>query len=376
MIAKDNIYKRRKRKLAVVIYDFEPRGVQRSQIRLANQFSEMGFLVDALVFRKKGSLVSALSDDVTVVNFDVSSSKEAFPIIVRYLRKERPIAVLSAEDHVNLLFIAAKLLLFSSVWVSISCCVSPQLWAESPRFGTKPWLTAKLVRWLYPRSDQVVMLSSGMKCDYIRLFSLTDKRLKVIGNPIIESGFRKSIEAKTHSWLENKIFPVIMGVGNLSRIKGFDVLLRAFALISREIDCRLLLVGDGPERKRLLALAEELGVSDVVNLMGFHPQPMELMKKADLFVLSSRSEGFGNVLVEAIGSGCPVISTRCGGGALEIMEHGRLGPLVDVDDVKGLAASIREVLDNPPDPEMLLASAQRFRTDVVARQYLANIVSL
>lgn len=100
-----------------------------------------------------------------------------------------------------------------------------------------------------------------------------------------------------------------------------------------------------------------------------------LMQVWRRFKVRARSEGFGNILVEAIGSRFPVISTRYSGGAVEVMKNGRLGPLVDVDDVDSLAVSMREVLDNPPDPEMLRASAQRFRTDVVARQYLEDMVS-
>jgi glycosyltransferase involved in cell wall biosynthesis len=125
----------------------------------------------------------------------------------------------------------------------------------------------------------------------------------------------------------------------------------------------------------LTQLAQGLGLSGRVDLVGYQSNPEVYMQHADGFVLSSRSEGLSTVLVEAIGSGCPVISTRCGGGALEIMEHGRLGPLVDVGDVDGLARAMDAVLVNPPDKDALYKSARRFRADVIARQYLEELVN-
>ena len=361
--------------IAVVIYDFEPRGVQRAQVRLANEFLEMGFKVDALVFSAHGPLASSLENGVRVIKLGASSAKGAFFSLFNYLRTIKPDVVFSAEDHVNVIFLLARLLSARSTRYSVSCHVSPGLWAKNAKAGQKSWFLKKLVSLLYPSSDQCVVLSSGMAEEYSRIFGLKQGRSRVIYNPVLSDSKTNTTEPSVHTWLHDEKLKVIVAVGNLSRIKGFDVLIRAFAELQDRENSRLLLIGDGPEKANLADLVQEHLLTDYVDLVGFHPDPELFMSNADLFVLSSRSEGLPTVLIEALGCGCPVVATRCGGGTLEIMEDGRLGPLVDVDDIQGLAVAMRQVLDDPPNRAMLRTSAQRFRSDVVARQYLENLLS-
>jgi glycosyltransferase involved in cell wall biosynthesis len=150
---------------------------------------------------------------------------------------------------------------------------------------------------------------------------------------------------------------VILSVGRLDRIKDQATLLRAFARLRANCAARLMILGEGDERARLESLAQELGIAADVTLPGFVANPMPYMRKAAVFALSSLSEGFGNVLVEALYCGCPVISTECG-GPREILMDGRYGHLVPVGDDAALAKALAATLTHPPDRQVLIQSVQ------------------
>ncbi|WP_407524068.1 glycosyltransferase [Methylobacterium oryzisoli] len=162
--------------------------------------------------------------------------------------------------------------------------------------------------------------------------------------------------------------PVILSAGRLAREKDFATLLRAVARLPAP--ARLVILGEGPERPALQALAQELGIADRVALPGYRPSPWESYAQARVFALSSLSEGFGNVVVEALASGLPVVATDCG-GPREILEDGRHGALMPVGDAEALAAALARALDAPGDPGPRRARAARFATRRVVGDYLA-----
>ena len=162
---------------------------------------------------------------------------------------------------------------------------------------------------------------------------------------------------------------MVLAAGRLVALKGFDTLLRAFARVRQQMPARLVILGEGSERSNLERLAAELGVAADVDMPGFDPNPFRYMKRAGVFVLSSRYEGLPNVLIQAMACGCPVVSTDCPNGPAEILDGGRYGPLVPVDDVEALAYAMAQALAGKvaPAPTEWL---EQFRVEVVAEQYL------
>jgi glycosyltransferase involved in cell wall biosynthesis len=164
--------------------------------------------------------------------------------------------------------------------------------------------------------------------------------------------------------------PVVLAAGRLHRQKGFDVLLRAFATARAHLNCRLIILGEGPDRKDLLALARALDIGNDVALPGFTGNPFAFMARAAVFVLPSRWEGFPNALVEAMACGTPVIAADCPSGPHDILAGGRFGRLVPPENVEALATALVEMLSARPDTQQARVRAQEFSVAAATSRYL------
>jgi glycosyltransferase involved in cell wall biosynthesis len=176
-------------------------------------------------------------------------------------------------------------------------------------------------------------------------------------------------ERPAHPWLTAGGPPVVLGVGRLTAQKDFATLIGAFALVRKRRSARLLIIGEGEERARLLGLVSLLGLRDSVDLPGFEPNPLPSMRAAHLLVMSSTWEGFGNVLVEALYCGTPVVSTDCPHGPREILADGDYGRLVPVRDREALAVAILDTLDEAPDRQKLQRRAADFSVERSGDRY-------
>jgi glycosyltransferase involved in cell wall biosynthesis len=180
----------------------------------------------------------------------------------------------------------------------------------------------------------------------MKTFNLPPEKIKNIYNPHdIDKIQELSKEQINHPWLVDKKYPVIINVGRLTYQKGQNILLKAFKIVSEKIESRLIILGEGPLFKQLKDLAKELGIENKVDFVGFQKNPFAFIANSDVFVLSSRWEGFPNVLIEAMACGVPVISTDCPSGTNEIIEDGVNGLLVPIE-VDKLAESLLWILTN------------------------------
>jgi glycosyltransferase involved in cell wall biosynthesis len=327
-------------------------GAERVMVTLANGFADQGLQVDLVLAKAEGSYLADVSPSVRVVDLGASRVLASLPGLVRYLRRERPAALLSAMGHANVVAVAAR-------WLSrvpTRLVVSEHANFLLSRQYTKivfAHAMAPLMRWAYPHADGVVAVSGGVADDLARTIGLLRKRITVVYNPVVTATLLDQVAAHLeHPWFGAGVPPVVLGVGRLTAQKDFLSLIRAFAKVRAQRPCRLVILGEGELRGELEALVTSLGLSADVALPGFADNPFAWMRQASLFVLSSAFEGFGNVLVEAMACGTPVVSTDCPSGPTEILENGRWGRLVPVGDVDALAGAMLATLAETTHPDV------------------------
>jgi glycosyltransferase involved in cell wall biosynthesis len=391
--------------LGLFIPSFAAGGAERVMLNLAGAFSARGYRVDLIVCRAVGELRDQVPDGVTLVElrrasskllsrfrvlmadptgfaslsrpalfpFETSSTVRYLPDLVCYLRRYRPEVLLSALTYVNLLALWARRLagLPSRVVVSQHSPLSRVVQADSAR-AKWPWrFLPGLVARNYAWADAIIAVSSGVADDLSTLVKMPRERIVTIYNPVVTTALEEKSSAPCeHPWFVPGGPPVVLAAGRLVESKDFATLLRAFARVRRVRAARLVILGEGRERPKLEALAQQLVVAGDVALPGFVSNPFAYMARAAVFVLSSAYEGLPSVLIEALACGCPVVSTNCPGGAAEILEGGRHGALVPVGDDAALAEAITATLDVPRDRNRLRARAALFSADAKAEQYL------
>lgn len=209
---------------------------------------------------------------------------------------------------------------------------------------TPTWYERTILTFAFRRLHGLVAPSDGTRRDLIEYCHAPARRVRRIYNGIdlakvLAMAGQESPEA---DWG----VPVVLAASRLSLEKGFEVQLRAFARVRQLVEARFFILGDGPMRARIEAWIAELGLADAVKLFGFQRNPFAWMRRASVFLMASRLEGFGNALVEAMSLGLPVVSTACPYGPGEIIEHDRSGLLSPVDDDEALASHLARILQN------------------------------
>jgi glycosyltransferase involved in cell wall biosynthesis len=327
-------------KVAFFLPSLEGGGAERVVVNLIKEFVKREIKVELVLASAKGPYLSELPKEVRII--DLKSPRVIFsiPKLISYLREEKLDIFISSLSHANLVSIISKKIARSKTKLFLREDNTLSLvFYNSKSFKTK--VIPFLVKLLYSHADLVIAVSDGVKDDLVGFAKLSPDKIKVIYNPVITPElFQKAREPVSHPWFAPNSPPVILGVGRLTKQKDFPTLLKAFALVRKENDSRLVILGEGEERKNLEKLAKELGIEEFLWMPGFVDNPYKYMSKASVFVLSSIYEGLPTVLIEALALGCKVVSTDCKSGPREILDDGKSGKLVPVGDFIAMKEAI------------------------------------
>ena len=363
--------------ISLFIPNLDGGGAERVMLHLAEGFAERGFDVDLVVAQAEGAYLSKIPETIRLVNLDARSPVILFKTLAlkRYLKQEQPTFLISTLDIFSSATWAKRL---AGVSTQVVMCVQTNL---SQQFRDRHAMLMQKIKWavvryFYPWADAIVTASEGVARDIEQHAKISMQRMTVIHNPVVTSDFtEKAQEAIAHSWFADNQPPVLLGVGRIVKQKSFATLIQAFALVRQHCPARLMILGDvdprEPEVKpELDLLIKKFGLQDDVLFLGFVENPYAYMARANVFVLSSIYEGFGNVVAAAIAAGTPVVSTDCESGPAEILNKGQYGELVPVGDHEAMACAIIATLNQPMDTQVLKVRSQAFTIDCIVRQYL------
>lgn len=327
-------------------------GAELSMLKIACGLAARGQSVTLAVYGAMPHLAREAGFAGRVIELGARRTVAAIAPLRRLLREETFDVVFSALTQTNL---AA---LIAAWWAGrgTPVVVSEHGLDDVQRCARNP-LYAGVMSFLYARAAAVTAVSAALAAAWQNVLR---RAVVVLHNPVVDDVV--TVAPPPHAWLADKSVPVIMAVGRLKVEKDFATLLRAFARVVAHRPARLIVLGEGPERAALTDLAARLGVASNILMPGFVSDPAPWLAHADLLACSSLREGFGNVLVEAMAQGVPVVSTDCPFGPREILKDGALGRLTPVGDAELFARALAESLETPVNRGVLRARAADFST--------------
>lgn len=371
-------------KCLYIMPDFSGGGPERVSLELLNRLPSLGIETDLLLFRDlredEGKTLAG-TRVLSVLDSDEKISRHPLKFLTRFLKIARNYDVLIAVEEADpwpIYFVAvAGFLLRKKVVWAVHTCMSRYLGLrKSSKSG------AGRTRLLSRLTSKIVAVSGGVRDDLIENLGISSERIEVIYNPNDLSGIQ-SLSQHVIPAEDEHLFakPVVLAVNHLTRLKGCDLLISAARMLKdKDIDCNIVILGSGDEEGLLRKMSSDLGVDDMVFMPGFRKNPYPYMARSSAFVLASRLEALPTVVIEAMACSCPVIAADCMTGPSEILDGGKYGTLVGVEDAEGIAASIEELLLDGKKREFLAEAGRTRSRDfdgaIAVKRYAEVLLSL
>ncbi len=368
-----------KTKLLFVCSKFGGGGAEMHLLRVLSHADFDSFDIHLALTRDGGGYEQRLPAEVKVHYLTKGGGSALLSLIKSYLplkgliRQLKPDAVISIMDPQNLLLTRIKKQVKNCPPVIILCQNAPL--KNLSNEGIKGKIFLSLIPKWYKHATQVIAICRGVHDELIEKLNV-----KAPVGIIYNAGYDKTYKQRAGETLDRSITKgknQLIACGRLNRQKGFDVLLNALALIKDDTEFNMWILGEGEEKEKLTEQRDSLRLTDKVHFLGFQANPYKFYSNADIFVLSSRWEGFGNVLTEAMICDCAVISTDCDFGPNEIITDKENGLLSPVDDAAALAGAIKKMIADTAFRESITQKgherAKAFASDIISREYFEEI---
>jgi glycosyltransferase involved in cell wall biosynthesis len=337
-------------------------------LNLAKGLLSKNLTVDLVVGWPHGRNEQNIPLGTNLISLDKKKIIFGLPRLLQYLNTSQPKVLLTAQTHVNILGIVARLLYRKPIRLIV--CEHNDMCAVVEAFPKERYRPV-LARLLYPFADEIVAVSKGVAESISIKAYIPVNKIRILHNPIIsEDMLMLAKKNVSHPWFQPGHPKVVLAVGRLELQKDYETLLKAMAIINQKRSLRLVILGEGSLRNKLNQLSIELGIHEIVDMPGYIDNPYPYMTNSSVFVLSSIFEGFPGVLVEAMACGIQVVSTNCPSGPQEILDGGKFGRLVTVGDEVAMAAAIVDSLDNPIPKDLSIKRGLEFAINKSIPAYL------
>ena len=362
------------KKISIMLTGLGGGGAERLHINLAKDWINRGFIVDFIIMNlnhgRNNELLPLMPPQANIIDLKVKKIYQIIFPFFRYLRKNKPSVIIAAMWPLTTYSIVGWLLSGRIGKLFLSDHIHLSIDSENINKISKIYMSLSIF-FTYRFATGIIAVSNGVKNNISKLGFISQKRIVVINNPVSlknENNDKYKI-SKIKLW-DNHSNYNILSVGNLKKQKDHKNLIEAFALLPEKMKIKLIILGEGPLRKDLLDLISKLNLNEKIKLQGFVLDPLPWFETADLFVLSSLWEGFGNVIVEALESGLPIVSTDCPSGPAEILQDGVYGTLVPIADPIALSQEIKSNFTKIHDKNLLIKRASDFSVKRISDLYL------
>jgi glycosyltransferase involved in cell wall biosynthesis len=333
-------------------------GAERIITLLINNLDKNKFTPKLLLMRREGYYLELLDKNIEIIDIKTPRIRNAFFPILNVIRTLKPDIVFGGWGEISA-YLAPIIPFFPKIHFVAreTNIVSQHVTRSEIRFFYR----------FYNNFHTIIAQSDDMKNDLINSLKIRENKIIKINNPVdVDIIEEKSLETMIHPFSEG--YKNVLAIGNLSYRKGFDNLLKVFSHLKSE-NIFLNIIGEGNDREKLVELKETLQVENV-KFLGKITNPYPYLKNADLFILSSRYEGFPNVLLEAGATGTFSLANNCKGGINEIIEENVNGRILKVEDHENFAEQIKATLNQKYDKNCIKASIKnRFSKDIIIKQY-------
>jgi glycosyltransferase involved in cell wall biosynthesis len=350
-------------------------GAERALMNIAFELKKRGHSPAFVLLQKKGVFleqVEAAKIAVEGLNIDPKVVL-ALPSFIKFLKNKKPDLLVSSLPAPDLLSLWACRILGEQAPSHIIS--SQNVWSDHVKeFKTwRAYIRHKGMILFDRWADHFAAVSGAVSEELQNVFNVQDNKITVIPNSLdLQKIQQQRHENPDHKWLfPGREHKVAIAVGRLNLQKDFETLIKAMPKVRKTLgDVKLIILGEGTEREKLETLRHKMALDEHIDLPGFKDNPFALVAASDVFILSSQWEGFGNVTIEALSVGTPVVATNCPGAPAEILENGKYGRLVERKNPNALAEGIIDVLNgNHPPEDVLLGRAQDYSIETVTDMY-------